>query len=164
MAFFSAVDVEGMHIALAQARLALEKSEVPVGCALISRDGSLSAVGHNQTNATLNVCAHITGSVCLRRSACKARIDSAFGILHIPRASLQATRHCEFVAIEALLASATTAAKRAHLISAHPAASCPPTSSGSDFSALAYIVADILRGTTLLVRIVERVHFSIAYT
>ncbi|KAI8112018.1 hypothetical protein M9435_004513 [Picochlorum sp. BPE23] len=54
---FTDWDETCMHSALEQAKIALEKEEVPVGC-VICRDGKIIAHGHNETNMTRNGTRH----------------------------------------------------------------------------------------------------------
>lgn len=49
---------QGMELALAQARLALEEGEVPVGAIVVDEMGSILAQAHNVTGAQGNPMAH----------------------------------------------------------------------------------------------------------
>ena len=62
-----------MREALAQARLAAEREEVPVGAVLVSADGELLASGHNQPISARDPSAHAE-IVTLRAAA--ARLDN----------------------------------------------------------------------------------------
>lgn len=51
-------DSKFMLLALAEARAALERGEVPVGCVLVNRDGVVVATGGNETNEACNATRH----------------------------------------------------------------------------------------------------------
>ena len=59
-------DVHFMRLALKQAKVALKKDEVPIGCVLV-KDGQVIARGHNQ-KVTLNSALHHAEIVCLQRA------------------------------------------------------------------------------------------------
>ena len=63
-------DAAWMRQALAQARLAAEKDEVPVGAVLVDESGELVAAGHNQPISTNDPSAHAE-IVTLRAAAQK---------------------------------------------------------------------------------------------
>jgi tRNA-specific adenosine deaminase 2 len=47
-----------MMLAMEQARLALEEGEVPVGCVIVSEQGTILSCGRNATNRTGNASRH----------------------------------------------------------------------------------------------------------
>lgn len=47
-----------MGLALNQAKLALQRSEVPVGCVFVAEDGTVLSSGHNETNLSRNGTRH----------------------------------------------------------------------------------------------------------
>ena len=63
-------DIEWMRAALAQARIAAGKEEVPVGAVLVDAAGELLAVGHNQPISVHDPSAHAE-IVTLRAAALK---------------------------------------------------------------------------------------------
>lgn len=63
-------DIEWMRMALAQARIAADKAEVPVGAVLVGADGELLAAGHNQPITARDPSAHAE-IVTLRAAALK---------------------------------------------------------------------------------------------
>lgn len=76
----SSRDETFMLLALAEARAALERGEVPVGCVLVNSDGVVVAAGGNETNEACNATRHaelVALDAFLGRSAHSAAGSSA---------------------------------------------------------------------------------------
>lgn len=70
-----------MDVALDEARGALQRGEVPIGCAVYSQDGTLLATGSNRTNERGNATAHAE-LVALEQLAQRTQRDSRTGLRH----------------------------------------------------------------------------------
>ena len=77
-------DLEWMRLALAQARIAAESDEVPVGAVLVDSTGELIAAGHNQPITACDPSAHAE-IVVLRAAAQK------LGNYRLPETTLYVT-------------------------------------------------------------------------
>lgn len=70
-----------MDVALEEARGALQRGEVPIGCAIYSHDGTLLATGSNRTNERGNATAHAE-LVALEQLAQRTQRDFQTGLSH----------------------------------------------------------------------------------
>ena len=60
--------IDGMQLALQQAKIAATKNEVPIGCAILIND-SIIALAHNQTITDSSPCSH--AEIVAIQKACK---------------------------------------------------------------------------------------------
>ena len=72
-------DVAAMHLALAEAALAAQTGDVPIGAVVVAADGTVLALAHNEREATNDPTAH--AEVVALRAAARAlgswRLDGA---------------------------------------------------------------------------------------